>query len=295
MCADVMTGIRPAVVETALAGRRIDAADVRALAGPTDILAMGGLADDLRRRRHGAAATFVRVHVFAVDSAAEWTAPPAGAREVRLVGRTKTASEAVELTARAKALAGDVVLRGFVLGDLVALGAPALFADLAAAGLDEVATVEPGHGMAAAVEQARTAGLAVRVIGAVAGPEDRAGWLLDVRALADAVGGFEAVAPLAVAVDLSTPTTGYDDVRQVALARLALETIARVQVDWPRHGPKLAQVALTVGADDLDAVAADDDASRGVRRAPLEEVRRNIASAGFLPAERDGRFAPVAG
>ena len=42
-------------------------------------------------------------------------------------------------------------------------------------------------------------------------------------------------------------------------------------------------------------VAADDDTSRGTRRAPLEEIRRNITAAGLTPAERDGRFASLAG
>ncbi|MBI2829065.1 MAG: hypothetical protein HYX77_07330, partial [Acidobacteria bacterium] len=90
------------------------------------------------------------------------------------------------------------------------------------------------------------------------------------------------------------PTTGYDDVKAVAIARLAALNIPTVQVDWFRYGPKLAQVALTFGADDLDAVAAADDAPEGRRRAPLEEVRRNIEAAGFSAAERDGRFHLVA-
>ena len=90
------------------------------------------------------------------------------------------------------------------------------------------------------------------------------------------------------------PTTGYDDVKTVAIARLAAPNIPTIQVDWLRYGPKLAQVALTFGADDLDGVTPSDDAPEGRRRAPLEEVRRNIEAAGFMPAERDGRFAVVA-
>jgi 2-iminoacetate synthase ThiH len=52
-------------------------------------------------------------------------------------------------------------------------------------------------------------------------------------------------------------------------------------------------VALTFGADDIDGVSASDDAPDGRRRAPLEEIRRNIQAAGFEPAERDGRFTLV--
>ena len=78
--------------------------------------------------------------------------------------------------------------------------------------------------------------------------------------------------------------------KTVAVARLAAFNIPMIQIDWLRYGPKLAQVALTFGADDLDEVTASDAAPEGRRRAPLEEVRRNIETAGFEPVERDGRF-----
>ena len=56
------------------------------------------------------------------------------------------------------------------------------------------------------------------------------------------------------------PTTGYEDVKMVALARLAAPNVPSIQVDWRRYGPKLAQVALTFGADDVDGVSPSDDA-----------------------------------
>ena len=62
------------------------------------------------------------------------------------------------------------------------------------------------------------------------------------------------------------------------------------------YGPKLAQVALTFGADDIDSVSPEDDESQGggvrLRRNPQEHQ-----AAGFEPVERDGRFdrrAPIA-
>ena len=75
----------------------------------------------------------------------------------------------------------------------------------------------------------------------------------------------------------------------VAVSRLALPHRS-IEVDWQLYGPKLAQVALTFGADDLDGVSPSEEATEGRRRAPLEEVRRNIEAAGFEPVERDGRF-----
>ena len=49
-------------------------------------------------------------------------------------------------------------------------------------------------------------------------------------------------------------------------------------------------MALTFGADDIYGVSPFDDAPEGRRRAPLEEIRRNIEAAGFESVERDGRF-----
>ena len=78
--------------------------------------------------------------------------------------------------------------------------------------------------------------------------------------------------------------------KRVALARIVCENVPSIQVDWSLYGPKLAQVALTVGVDDVDAVSPLDDSTEGRRRAPLEEVRRNIRAAGFEPTERNARF-----
>ena len=67
---------------------------------------------------------------------------------------------------------------------------------------------------------------------------------------------------------------------------LALPSVKNIQVDWAQYGPKLAQVALTFGANDLDRVSTVDDPTLGKRRASAEEVRRNIAAAGFAAVER---------
>src|SRR5207244_171741 len=79
--------------------------------------------------------------------------------------------------------------------------------------------------------------------------------LKQVAALQEAVAVVRVFAPLARKLNPSVPTTGYDDVKQVALARLYVDNVPSIQVDWSLYGPKLAQVALTVGADDIDAVS----------------------------------------
>jgi len=116
------------------------------------------------------------------------------------------------------------------------------------------------------------------------------------KAVADlqrAVAVVRAFAPLPRRVNPAAPTTGYEDIKHIALARIVVDNVPSIQVDWSLYGPKLAQVALTVGADDVDGVSAEEETTEGRRRAPLEEIRRNIRAAGQEPVERNGRFDVV--
>jgi aminodeoxyfutalosine synthase len=92
--------------------------------------------------------------------------------------------------------------------------------------------------------------------------------------------------PLPREQSVTAPTTGYHDVRVVALARIGLPAVSTIEVDWQQYGPKLAQVALTFGANHLDRVSVVDDPTLGRRRSSVEDVRRNIAAAGFTPVEQ---------
>jgi aminodeoxyfutalosine synthase len=72
-----------------------------------------------------------------------------------------------------------------------------------------------------------------------------------------------------------------------------LRDIDSIQVDWALYGPKLAQVALTMGADDVDSVAAFEVENLGHRRSALADIQRNIRAASLEPVERDGLFRTV--
>jgi aminodeoxyfutalosine synthase len=124
-------------------------------------------------------------------------------------------------------------------------------------------------------------------------PADLPQLLAAAKTLSGEVGGFHAFAPLPRRLSVAAPTTGYDDVKCVALARMVLD-IPSIQVDWPLYGPKLAQVGLIVGADDIDGVTASEPGTLGPRRTALEEIRGNIRAAGLEPVERDGRFVRLA-
>jgi aminodeoxyfutalosine synthase len=146
-----------------------------------------------------------------------------------------------------------------------------------------------------AVEEVRAAGLAAArlVVRELAG-DARIDIVERARDLQAAVGGFQAFAPLPRTFPVSQPSTGFDDVKQVALARLLVSNIDSIQVDWPLYGPKLAQVALTVGADDVDGIAAVEPGILGTRRSAVEEIRGNIRAAALDPIERNARFEPLA-
>jgi len=293
------TGATSEIEARVRAGGRLDENELRQLAS-LDVLTLGMLADEVRRRLHGADVTFVRV--FEIDVTQGWKdiAIPEGASELRLRGLAGTIEEVAAVVTRARAAAGSRVLSGFSLADFVERSAegwdalPSLLMRLRDAGLDAIAEapIDRLDVTGDWPHAARTSGLSLprltvdRSLGS-----DRVSTLLAIRQLQDADAGFQVFAPLPRTVAVSTPTTGYDDVRAVALARLALDTIPSVQIDWQQYGPKLAQVALTFGADDIDGVSAEEDPARGWRRAPAEEVRRNITAAGLHPVERDGRYA----
>jgi aminodeoxyfutalosine synthase len=273
-------------------------AELIALAASHDIVSIGARADDVRRARHGAKTTFVRVADVTADPAAPLPSPDA-AGEWRIVGAPASRAAAVERVAQVKAAAGSAAVSGFSLADLEQLAAAdgvtlrALLESLRSAGLELVAEA-PVDRLAdprRAVEEVNIAGLALARLTVQQSPSpDPLPLLKSVAELQRSVGVLRAFAPLPRRVNPAAPTTGYDDVKRVALARIVVDNIPSIQVDWSLYGPKLAQVALTVGADDVDAVSPDNDSSEGRRRAPLEEIRRNIRAAGQEPVERTGRW-----
>ena len=269
-----------------------------------DILSLGMRADDLRRSgAAGSRVFYQRVHVVrAADVKTGFTSPEA-ATEVRLLDTPETLEDALNLVRAVKEGAGARVVTAFSLADLETRAeggwgdTKTVLTQLAASGVSDVAElpVDRIDDLSASVQRAREAGLFARRLTVEQPVADRKAEILDrIRLCLTDVGGITRVSPLPREVAQDKPTTGYEDVRMVALSRLALghyrEPPVSIEVDWSLYGPKLAQVALTFGADDVDNVSASDEAPDGKRRAALEEVRRNIESAGFKPVERDGRW-----
>lgn len=281
------------------AAEPLDDSDLAALTETRDILTLGMLGDEVRRGRRGTDTTFVRVaDVHLPLAGAGRIEIPARAGEVRIGGRADALEALMADVKRVVAAAGAIPVSAFALEDLEeqdsASGRPltealaalrdAGVARVAGAALDRLQHAE------SSLERVAAAGLGLARLQVhhTASTEDRVEHLVRARALQHSLGWIERFAPLGLRWTPGSPSTGFDDVRQVALARLLIDNIASIQVDWSKYGPKLAQVALTVGADDIDAVSPFDEAGEGRRRSPLEEIRRNVVAAGLVPVERDG-------
>jgi len=133
--------------------------------------------------------------------------------------------------------------------------------------------------------------------------EDRVDHLLKLRALQDETRGFQTFIPLSfhpdnTALEHIPKTTGFNDIREIAVARLMLDNIAHIKAYWVMMTPQIAQIAQRFGADDLDGTLVEEriyhDAgattSQGLRRSDL---MRLIREAGREPVERDTLYRPV--
>jgi aminodeoxyfutalosine synthase len=279
-------------------GERLGADDLAQLVATPDILQLGMLADTVRRRVHGAQVTYVRVALCPFDMPFT-DAVPLAAREIRVTGTPETLEVAVTAVEAARAVAGERAVSAFSWLDVERLATQeshrpsTVLERLRSAGLDALAEL-PLDRLAKAADVIETIVAAgyrqLRLTIDTATADVRPKLFVDAAALQEKFPAIRSINPLPTVLDALRPTTGYEDVKSVAIARLAAPNIPTIQVDWLRYGPKLAQVALTFGADDIDNVTASDEAPDGRRRAPLEEVRRNIEAAGLEPAERDGRF-----
>ena len=270
----------------------------RVLTSP-DLPGVGMLGETSRKVRSDDRVTYGRV--LTVEPGAHFDGR-GEAGEVRLIGRPASLDDACERVANAVPLATGATLTAFSLGDLLDLvgGDHLALAELAAAlrqnglaGIGEVPVDRLGD-TENAVEVVRAVlhgGLgAWRATVDRAPAEARLDLIERTVTLQRETGALKAFAPLPRHDDATNPSTGYDDVRTIAVAALMCPALSCIQVDWPLYGPKLAQVAITYGANDIDGVAPFDTLDHGPRRSPREDVERQIRAAFAVPVARDGRY-----
>lgn len=297
----VMMVMNEQVSARALGAERLTTGELGEALG-ADILALGMLASEVCRRQRAGRAGYRRVHAVSLASLSAGAAVPDTASELRLSVLPDTQDEAFDAVRRARAAAGPVRrVTGYAwsaLNERAAAGWESLadlLAGLRQAGLTDLAEVEADRidDLATTIRALRRAGLGGHRVTIATPLADRKIEVVEhVRAAHAGLGGISSFAPLPTHPAEDVPTTGYEDLRTVALTRLAFGHLAphetpAIEVDWLLYGPKLAQVALTFGADVLDAVPATDDEALGHRRSAVADVERNIRAAGFEPEERD--------
>ena len=141
---------------------------------------------------------------------------------------------------------------------------------------------------------------ATMLYGPIESVEDRVDHLLRLRSLQDETGGFVTYIPLAFqpweAPAMKRPeTTGFEDLKAIALGRLMLDNFPHIKSYWIMIGPRLAQVGLSFGADDIDGTVteekiAHDAGAPTAQSMSVHDLCRLIREAGRRPLERDTVF-----
>ncbi len=147
---------------------------------------------------------------------------------------------------------------------------------------------------------------ATMLYGHIESDEDRVDHLMQLRKLQDETHGFETFIPLAfhpANTELGklinrAETTGFMDLKNVAVARLVLDNFPHIKAYWIMMTPRVAQVALKFGADDLDGTVVEekiyhDAGAETPQVMTRQEIIRLIREAGQEPFERDTLYRPV--
>jgi cyclic dehypoxanthinyl futalosine synthase len=138
---------------------------------------------------------------------------------------------------------------------------------------------------------------ATMMFGHIESREHRIEHFLRIRELQDKTGGFTAFIPWTfqpentrVAVE---ETSAHDYLKTLAISRLMLDNIPNIQVSWVTMGPRIAQVALRFGGNDFGSLMIEENvvaAAGAAFRMSLDEIRRLISDAGYVPRQRDMEY-----
>ncbi len=138
---------------------------------------------------------------------------------------------------------------------------------------------------------------ATMLYGHIETAEDRIDHLLRLRDLQDRTGGFQAFIPLSfhspnTEIKKSAYTTGFDDLKTLAVSRLMLDNFDHIKAYWVMLGEKISQVSLSFGVDDLDGTVVEEritKAAGGTTDGSMtrDDIVQLIKQAGRTPVERD--------
>ncbi len=130
---------------------------------------------------------------------------------------------------------------------------------------------------------------------------DRVEHLSVVRDIQDSTGIIQAFIPWSFSPSNTRmngirPASGMDYLRMVSVARIYLDNVKYIQAGWLTEGLKLAQVALTMGANDMGGVLTEEVVvkSTGIETSTNEqEMIRIIRNAGKIPVKRDSLYREI--
>jgi aminodeoxyfutalosine synthase len=138
--------------------------------------------------------------------------------------------------------------------------------------------------------------------------DDRMEHLSMLRDLQDETGGFLAYIPLAYHPDnnelgetlhrTGTATTGFDDLKNLAVGRLFLDNFAHIKSHWIMVTPGISQMSLAFGVNDLEGTVVREkiyhEAGAHTSQAmTVDQILRLIRGAKRVPAERDSFYTIV--
>jgi aminodeoxyfutalosine synthase len=132
---------------------------------------------------------------------------------------------------------------------------------------------------------------------------DRVDHLRQLRALQDETRGFTGFVPLPYQPDnnripVKNPPTGFDSLRTIAVSRLYLDNFDHITAYWVGLGTKLAQVALSYGADDLHGTIIEEKifhmaGAESPQSQTRAEMIKAIREAGRDPIQRDTFYEAI--
>lgn len=144
---------------------------------------------------------------------------------------------------------------------------------------------------------------ATMLYGHVESAEDRVDHLIQLRELQDKTNGFLAFIPLAfhpanTRLNSHLSTTGQLDLKVLAISRLMLDNFPHIKAFWIMIGPKIAQLSLSFGVDDIDGTVVEEKITHAAGATTNEYIEKNhlihlIQEAGREPLERDTLYNAV--
>jgi aminodeoxyfutalosine synthase len=162
------------------------------------------------------------------------------------------------------------------------------------------------HGWLECAKTAHRVGLksnATMLYGHVETSAEKVDHLILLREAQDETGGFNTFIPLAfhpenTKLDHLKKATAVEDLRNIAVSRLMLDNFPHIKAFWIMITPRVAQIALAYGADDIDGTVTTEEIVHAAGAETTQQLSRRdliglIREAGRDPVERDTLYRPV--